>query len=89
MGSGIRICCSLPASREGILLEARPHRSRNLEYTSVRKQLSWLRKYFRTFMSAGNRSRCVKYEGSAVWNPDAVTERVARTALRRRGTIPS
>ena len=37
-------------------------------------------------MSEGNRSRWVKYDGSAVWNPAAVMASVARTALRRRDT---
>lgn len=39
-------------------------------------------------MSEGNRSRCVKYDGSAVWKPAAAMERAARTALWRTDTKP-
>jgi hypothetical protein len=37
-------------------------------------------------MSEGNKSRCVKYDGRAVWNPAAVMERAARMAFRRNDT---
>lgn len=42
---------------------------------------------FHTFMSEGNRSRWVKYDGSAVWKPAAAMEREVRTALSRRATV--
>lgn len=36
-----------------------------------------------TFIKEGNRSRCVKYEGSPVWNEEAVMASAARTASSR------
>jgi hypothetical protein len=62
--------------------------SRSLGQTDHREYFASTKRChcYHTFMSEGKRSRCVKYEGRAVWKPAAVMERVARTAPRRNST---